>query len=281
MRSRTRSSFGRKLVRRYVGGLVGGLILAVLLLLVVVLPLIRTVDPFRQDLGRVLEFPSAEHPFGTDEFGRDVLSRVAAGGRVSLLTATLATALGVAFGIPLGLASGLFGGLTDSMIMRAMDVMLAFPSILLAILLVTVIGSGILNTALAIGLSTIPHFARLIRGSTLQVTTADYVGAARSIGCGNLRIAVTHVLPNISTPIVIQSTFTLARAILRAGSLGFLGLGVQPPTPEWGALIAAGRNNIQDGWHNVLFAGLALSLAVVGINMVGDAIRLAVEPRHR
>jgi ABC-type dipeptide/oligopeptide/nickel transport system permease subunit len=272
--------FGQRL-SRYWSGFVGASILSVLLFGIVLLPLIRPVNPFRQDLSRVLEGPSAEHPFGTDEFGRDLLSRVMVGGQVSLIVASLGVVVGMMIGLPIGLASGLFGGWTDAVLMRGIDVMLAFPSILLAILLVTVIGSGVANTAIAIGVSSVPVFARLVRGAGLVVVASEYVLAARSIGCSNLRIAVRHILPNVSTPIIVQASYALAVSILRAGSLGFLGLGVQPPSPEWGALLASGRNYIQEGYHIVFFPGLALSLAVVGFNLLGDAVRLAIEPRQK
>jgi ABC-type dipeptide/oligopeptide/nickel transport system permease subunit len=210
-----------------------------------------------------------------------MLSRVVVGGQVSLIVASLGVAVGMTIGLPIGLASGLLGGRTDAVLMRAIDVMLAFPSILLAILLVALIGSGVLNTAVAIGISAVPVFARLVRGAGLVVVASDYVLAARSIGCSNLRIALKYLLPNISTPIIIQASYSLGVSILRAGSLGFLGLGVQPPNPEWGALLASGRNYIQESYYIVLFPGLALSLAVVGVNLLGDAVRLAIEPRQR
>lgn len=283
-RSRRRQPWRQRslgLLVRYLGGVLGGLILATLVLSITLVPIFRPVDPYTQDLTRILEPPNHGRWFGTDDFGRDLFARVAVGGRFSLLMSNLAVFVGGFVGIPLGLVAGMFGGWIDTVVMRATEVLLAFPFILLAILAVTILGGGMWNAAFAIGIAVIPSFARLVRGSVLGVMQSEYITAARALGANRVRIATHHVLRSVATPIVIQATYSMGVGVLSAGALSFVGLGVQPPTPEWGALLATGRGFMLEAPHIVLLPGLALSLAIVGFNLVGDALRLALEPRLR
>lgn len=270
-----------RVVRRYAGGVVGVFLLAVLAFSMTLFPLFHRIDPYTQDLRNILEAPNKSHWFGTDEFGRDLMSRVIAGGRVSVALSALAVLLGMAIGVPIGLVAGFFGGMTDLILMRVVDILLAFPFILLAVLVVTLAGSGSVNAALAIGVATIPAFARLTRSSTARVVTLEYVTAARAIGCSDLRVALRHVVPNVFTPIIIQATYSLATGVLSIGTLSFIGLGVQPPTPEWGGMLATGRRFMHEAPHVVLFPGLALCLTTIAITLIGDALRAAYEPRLR
>ncbi len=236
-------------------------------------------DPRAQDLYSNLDRPSRAHPFGKDEFGRDIFSRVIHGTRISLAVGLGATAIAAVGGVLLGLGAGYFGGWIDTIVMRAMDVLLAFPGILLALAIVHILGPGLVNVTVAVGVFAIPTFARVVRGSVLQIRQLDFVAAARAQGAGDGRILAVHVLPNCFAPIIVLSTLRMATAILTAAGLSFLGLGAQPPTPEWGAMLAAGREFLRSAPHVAAFPGLAIMLMVLAFNMFGDGLQDALDPR--
>jgi peptide/nickel transport system permease protein len=223
--------------------------------------------------------PSAEFWLGTDELGRDLFSRLLHGARLSLFVGLISVGIGLAVGIPLGLISGYYGGGSDMLIMRLMDIMLAFPSILLAILMVAVLGPSLENAMIAIGVVSIPVYARLVRSSTLAVKEEQFIEASRAMGVSDLRIILVHVFPNTMAPIVVQSTLQIAIAIQAAAALGFLGLGAPPDVPEWGNMLQKGRTYIISAPHIVIFPGLAIMLVVLGFNLLGDGLRDALDPR--
>jgi ABC-type dipeptide/oligopeptide/nickel transport system permease subunit len=222
--------------------------------------------------------PSAEYWLGNDEIGRDLLSRLIQGARISLYVGLISVGIGVVVGLPLGLISGYFGGISDQIIMRLMDIMLAFPSILLAILMVAILGPSLENAMIAIGVVSIPIYARLIRSSTLEVKEELYIEASRAMGAGNLYIILRHVLPNTLAPVVVQSTLQIAAAIQASAALGFLGLGAPPDVPEWGNMLQKGRTYIISAPHIVIYPGIAIMLVVLGFNLLGDGLRDALDP---
>lgn len=266
---------------RSVGGLVGGVIVAVFLLTATFGPHVVPKDPYDQDLARSLQPPSREHWLGTDQYGRDVFSRIVCGSRVSLMVALGAVLFGVAVGAPLGAIAGYAGGKVDTVLMRLVDVGMSFPYIILAIFFVAIAGTSLAAVIMAVGLVSVPTFARLARGSVLAIRDSEHVIAARALGSGDLRILARHIAPNIVAPITVQATFSMAASILSAGGLSFLGLGVQPPHPEWGAMLAMARGYIRIAPHLVMYPGAALAVVVLGINLLGDALREAVDPRLR
>jgi peptide/nickel transport system permease protein len=223
--------------------------------------------------------PSVAHPFGQDQVGRDIMTRVMYGGRLSLLVGFIAVSLALAVGVPVGLIAGYAGGAVDLLLMRVIDLMMAFPSILLAILVVAVLGSGLENVMLAVGIAGVPLYARLMRASVLSVKEVEYVQAARALGQTTPSILLRHVAPNCLAPLIVQATLRVGTAILTAASLSFLGLGVQPPTPEWGAMVSEGRTYITTAPHITIFPGLAIVVAVLGFNILGDALNDALNPR--
>ncbi len=257
----------------------GGVLLLGFLLLALAAPLVAPYDPLEQDLYSRLSPPSPTHPFGTDDFGRDILSRVIFGCRVSLRIGVVAVLIALILGTAIGLAGGYWGGLLDQALMRAMDLMLAFPTILLAIGIVAVLGPGLDNAMLAVGIVAVPQYARLVRASALSVREKDYVQAVRALGAGDLRVLVFAVLPNCLPPLIVQSTLGLATAILDAAGLSFLGLGAQPPAPEWGAMLNEGRELILSAPWVLTFPGLAIFLTVLGFNLLGDGLRDVLDPR--
>jgi peptide/nickel transport system permease protein len=223
--------------------------------------------------------PSATYWLGNDEIGRDLFSRLIHGARLSLIVGLISVGIGLGAGVPLGLLSGYFGGLIDQIIMRFIDIMLAFPSILLAILMVAVFGPSLNNAMIAIGIVSIPIYARLVRSSTLAIKGEMFIEASRAMGAGNLRIILQHVLPNTLAPILVQSTLQIAAAIQASAALGFLGLGAPPDVPEWGNMLQKGRTYIVSAPHIVIFPGLATMLVVLGFNLLGDALRDVLDPR--
>lgn len=225
--------------------------------------------------------PSLTHPFGTDELGRDVFSRVLVGARVSLVTGLVAVGIALAAGVTFGLLAGFYGGKADDAIMRAMDTIFAFPAVLLAIAVLAILGPGITNAMIAIGLVFTPIFARVTRASALSVREQVYVRAARSLGAGDLRLLGVHLLPNLVAPIIVQCSISLAFAILNEAALSFLGLGVQPPQPSWGRMLAESRDFMTTAWWMALFPGLAIFLTVLSFNVLGDALRDVLDPRLR
>jgi peptide/nickel transport system permease protein len=223
--------------------------------------------------------PSGEHLLGNDEIGRDLLSRLFHGARISLYIGLLSVAIGVSAGVVLGVVSGYFGGVADLLIMRFIDIMLAFPSILLAIMLVAFLGPSLENAMIAIGVISIPVYARLVRSSTLTLKEEVFIEAARALGSNHFRILLRHILPNVFAPIIVQSTLQIAAAIQAAAALGFLGLGAPPDVPEWGNMLQKGRTYIYSAPHIVFFPGLAIMIVVLGFSLLGDGLRDALDPR--
>jgi peptide/nickel transport system permease protein len=254
-----------------------GLILA-LILLALAARQVAPHDPLRQDLPHALAGPSIEFPLGTDEFGRCILSRILFGARLSLLVGVIATAIGATAGILCGLAAGYFPRL-DAPVMRTMDVLLAFPSILLAIAIVAALGPRLGNVMIAVGVRSIPSFARLARSMVLSLKELDFVQGATALGASHGRVLFRHILPNSVSPLLVFSSMQVATAILLAAILSFLGLGVQPPTPEWGKMVSDGRAYLLEAPHVSLFPGLAIFIAVMGFNCLGDGLRDALDPR--
>ncbi len=272
------SSALRQFVRRRLA-LLGLGILAVLILAALFAPQIAPYDPIKRNFAERLDAPSAKHWLGTDALGRDVLSRILYGGRISLYIGLFSVALSVAIGVPAGLVAGYFGGLVDGVVMRLLDLILAFPGLIFAIWLVSMLGPGVSQVILANAIFSLLIFARIVRSNVLSVRHADYVMAAYGLGIGHLRILVTHILPNVLPTIVVLASLSISGAILTGAGLSYLGLGPQPPTPEWGAMLADGRPYLRDAWWTSLFPGLVLTLTVLASTVVGDALRDALDPR--
>jgi peptide/nickel transport system permease protein len=236
-------------------------------------------DPIKPDLNRSLEPPGLAHLLGTDDLGRDILSRVIYGARISLLAGVVSVAIALVAGVGLGILSGYWGGWVDDAIMRLMDALLSFPAIVLALAIAAAIGAGLTNVMIAIGIVNTPTFARLARGQTLAVRELDFVGAARVLGAWDLRIMRVHLLPNIAAPLIVQTSLSIAFAILAEASLSFLGFGVKPPEPSWGSMVSMGRGYLQQAPWLVFGPGAAIFITVMGFNFVGDALRDALDPR--
>jgi peptide/nickel transport system permease protein len=262
-------------------GPLGVVVMLIAIMVALLAPAISPYDPLKQDLGNTLARPDRAHLMGTDNIGRDVLSRVIWGTRVSLMAGFGSVALAMVTGGLLGLLAGYAGGRTDGLVMRLMDAVLSFPPLVLALALGAVLGAGLTGVVIALGVVYTPTFARLMRGQVLTITTRDYVEAARALGAPGWRIAWHHVLPNAAAPIVIQASLSVAFAILAEASLSFLGLGIQPPGASWGSMINAGRGYLQQAPWIVFWPGAALFVTVVGLNFVGDAVRDALDPRLR
>jgi peptide/nickel transport system permease protein len=270
----------KRLLRNF--AFTSGLILTVSLIVVALAaPLIAPADPFQQDTARRLEAPSNDHPLGLDDLGRDVLSRVVWGARVSLRVGFSVVIIASLVGVTLGAMAGYFGGIIDLIVMRLCDILLAFPGILLAIALVAVLGPSLNNVVLALATIGWVGYARLVRGQVLKVREMEYVTAARALGARSLRVIIRHVLPNVINPVIVMATLGLAGAILSEAALSFLGLGVQPPTPSWGAMLTAGRRYLGLANHLAVFPGAAIMLAVMGLNFLGDGLIDALDPKYR
>jgi peptide/nickel transport system permease protein len=244
-------------------------------------PLLAPYDATQQDLRLRRQPPNADHLLGLDEFGRDILSRVLVGARYTLGVALIAVTIGLAVGVPLGLVSGFYGSWIDTVLMRLVDTLLAFPYLLLAIVIVGALGPGLNNAILAVGISAMPTYARVTRSAVLSLRENEYVLAARAVGSTDGRVIIRHILPNALAPIIVVATVGMAQAILSAAGLSFLGLGAQPPTPEWGAMLNAGRPYLFDAPHIATFPGIAVVLAMLGFNLLGDGLRDALDPRLR
>ena len=266
-------------LRKHRTALVGLIVLGGFLVLTALAPAIFPYDPNVADLDHVLLPPSLAHPFGTDHLGRDLLTRVVFGTRVSFLIGILAVAFSASLGVPVGLVSGVRGGVVDLVVQRFVDLLLAFPGFLLALTLIAVLGVGVTNVVVSVGLAAVPQYVRLARGVALSVKEQAYIEAARAAGVGEGRILVRHVLPNCLAPLIVQSTLRLGEAILVAAGLGFLGLGVKPPTPEWGTMLGEGQSYLFSSWYIATFPGLAIFLAVIAANLLGDGLRDALDPR--
>ncbi len=258
----------------------GAVTIIVFVVAALIAPLLPT-DPLEQDYDALMLPPSIEHPIGTDSLGRDNLTRLIYGGRVSLQVGLLAMLLATTVGVTVGLVAGFFGRWTDSILMRIVDVILAFPALLLAILMVAILGPSLRNAMLAIAVGFIPPFARITRANTLSLREKEFVESARAIGCGPVRIMFRTILPNTVSPIIVQASLGMSYAILIEASLSFLGLGIQPPTPSWGYMLTAGREFITIAWWLTTFPGLAIFLVVIAWNFIGDGIREALDPRQR
>jgi len=267
-----------KLIKNNVGR-IGLIFLCILLFIAIFAPLIAPYDPLDDNLMNRYKAPSKDHWMGTDEMGRDILSRIIYGSRISLKVGLLSISVALVFGTLLGILAGFYGGMVDMLIMRVMDIMLAFPSILLAITIVTILGPQLKNAILAIGIINIPRFARVIRSSVISIRESEYIDAARALGANDIRIIVFHLLPNSLAPLIVQSTLGIAEAILEAAALSFLGLGAQPPQPEWGAMLSDARSALQRAPWVATFPGLAIIFGVFGFNLLGDGLRDALDPK--
>ena len=256
-------------------------LLAVVAIVTFVAPQVLPYDPYQQDLSVSFQGPSPEHWFGTDQQGRDIFCRILVGSQISLTVGLLSVAISLTIGVTLGAVAGYKGGVVDTIIMRVMDMMLAIPSILLAIAFMAALGQGIDKAIVAIGLVSIPEYARIVRSQVLAVKQSDYVAAARVIGDSDATIIFRHVLPNVMPSIIVRATLGISSAILDAAALGFLGLGVQPPAAEWGDMLGRGRNYIFSAPHAMIFPGLAITVTVLAFNLFGDGIRDAFDPKSR
>jgi ABC-type dipeptide/oligopeptide/nickel transport system permease subunit len=268
-------------LRRNRGAVVAAAVLGALVLAALLAPWIAPYDPIEPEPPAALQGPSAAHWMGTDALGRDVFSRIVHGTRVSLLEGVIAVLLAGGVGITLGLLAGYYGGWLDVTIMRSVDVLLAFPSILLALVVLAVLGPNLLNAMLAVGVAWIPNYARLTYGTVLSVKQNQYVEAARVVGGSDLQIMLRYILPNVAGPLIVLASLCMAFAILAAASLSFIGLGAQPPTPEWGAMAADGRAYLRRAWWVSTFPGLAVMVTVLAINLLGDGLRDALDPRMK
>ena len=265
---------------RHRGGVIGALLVLFFFVVALGADVLAPHDPLKQDLAQRLKPPSAAHWLGTDDFGRDVLSRVLHGSRVSLRLGLVAVAVALLVGGTIGLLAGYYGGAFDLLGMRVMDLMLAFPSILLSIVVVAILGPSLTNAMIAVGIMAVPQYARIVRGSVLAVRGLEYVQASRALGAADPRILARAILPNVAGPIIVTASLGLATAILDAAGLSFLGLGAQPPTPEWGSMLSQGRELVLVAPWVLTAPGIAVFLAVLGFNLVGDALRDLLDPRR-
>ncbi|HVX29831.1 MAG TPA: ABC transporter permease [Nitrolancea sp.] len=271
-------------MRRFRANFAATVGLGVLVLLIVVAiaaPLLTLHDPTKMYYNHTLESPNSIFPLGTDSLGRDIYSRIVMGSRISLQTGLVAVFIAAIIGVPMGAIAGYFGKWVDSLLMRAADVMLAFPGIIFAIWLISILGPSLRNVMIAVGLFSVPGFARVTRSSTLAVKEMDFVFAERAIGAGSLHVLVKHIVPNVIQPVIVLASLRVASAIIAAASLSFLGFGAQPPTPDWGAMLSDGRRYLQTAWWIAFFPGLAIMIMVLATNMVGDGLRDALDPRFQ
>ena len=283
-RSATEEAF--KSLRKNKSAIVGLVIILILILCAIFAPVISPYNPNEQDLYNGLKpgfwVGNTQNFLGTDEFGRDILSRIIYGSRVSLSVGLVAVAIGVLLGGFAGIFAGYYGGFVDNLLMRIVDIMFSLPSILLAIVIVAVLGRGLSKAMVAIGITYAPQIARVVRSETIVVKQNQYIEAAKAIGSSNLRTIRVHILPNVLSVIIVYTTLSIGSAILDAAALGFLGLGAQPPTAEWGAMLAGSNHYITGGyWWLATFPGIAILLSVLGFNLLGDGLRDAIDPRLR
>ena len=270
----------RRFVRDRLGVISLGVVVAYVLCALFA-PWLAPYDPFEINPPESLQPPSKDHWLGNDELGRDLASRLIYGARISLAFGVVTTAIAAVMGIILGVVAGYYGGAVDNLIMRLVDLLLAFPEILLAIAVVSVLGPGTGNAMIAIGIHSVPMFSRTVRAQTLLIREQDYTQAARSLGSPGWRIIWRHILPNAIAPVIVLAALRIATAILAASTLSFLGLGVQKPTPEWGAILSSGRNHLRTAPHLMLYPGIALSVVVIAFSSLGDAMRDALDPKLR
>jgi peptide/nickel transport system permease protein len=265
--------------QRNKGAMFGLGIFLLMIVTAVLAPQLAPYDPLEQNYLEAMELPSAKHWLGTDSFGRDMLSRIIYGARIALIVGVLAVLLSILVGVTLGLISGYYGGIVDTLLMRLMDGLFAFPILILAIALMAVLGLGVRNVIIAVAVGYIAPFARVTRGDVLAVKEETYIEAARLTGVSNMAIIFRHILPNVLAPIIVQGALRVSAAIITEAGLSFLGLGPPPPTPVWGSMISEGREFLVVAWHISTFPGLALMLTVVGLNLFGDGLRDALDPR--
>lgn len=261
--------------------LVGAIIVAFFIILALFGPLIAPQGINEQQLSERLKAPSTDHWFGTDDFGRDIFSRIVHGARLSLMVGFLSVIGSVVIGSALGIIAGYYGRFIDAIISRIFDILLAFPSILLAIAIVSVLGPSLTNALIAIAIINIPNFGRLIRSKVLSIKQEEYIIAAKAIGMSDFRLLFAHILPNSMTPVIVQGTLAIATAIIEAAALGFLGLGAQAPTPEWGKMLSDARVYLVNAPWTMIFPGLAIMLTVLGFNLMGDGLRDALDPKMK
>jgi peptide/nickel transport system permease protein len=279
-RQRPRGETLRRLLRNR-SALVGGGVLALIVLAALAAPLVSPFDPIKSNQRLSLEAPSLAHLMGTDRFGRDIFSRVVWGGQISLPIGLVSVGIGLLFGVSVGLLAGYYGGWIDAISMRMVDLLLAFPGILLALAIIAILGGSLTNLMIAVGVSSIPDYVRITRGTVLSLKQREFVLAARVIGCRGPTIMLRHILPNVTAPLIVLGTLGMAAAIITGSALSFLGLGIKPPTPEWGNMLAEGREFLQRAWWVAFFPGAAIMLTVLSINLLGDGLRDALDPRMR
>ncbi len=270
----------RKLARNRIA-MLGLATVVFFVLLAVFAPWIAPNDPLATSWGAIRKAPSSAYWFGTDELGRDVLSRVIWGTRASLMAGVVSVTISLVLGVLIGMVAGFFGGLVDNIISRITDAFLACPFLILAIALAAFLGPSLTNAMIAIGVSAAPIFVRLTRAQVINVKVEDYIEAARAVGCSPLRIAVSHILPNITAPVIVQSTLAIAAAVIAEASLSFLGLGQQPPSPSWGSMLNTAKNFMDNAPWMAIWPGLAIFVLVLAFNLLGDGLRDALDPRHR
>ncbi len=267
--------------RRNKLAIVGTVIIVLFLLIAALAPLLAPYSPSAQNLPNKLQAPSWEHPFGTDDFGRDILSRVLYGSRIALQIVFIVTLISGILGVIIGITAGYYGGVIDEVLMRLTDMFLAFPRLILAMAIAAMLGPSIVNAIIAISLVQWTQYARLARAEALRVKGQPYIESIRSMGASNLRIIFLHILPMSISPVLVQLTLRMGTVIITASTLGFLGLGAQPPSPEWGIMVADGRSFLIDQWWISIFPGIAIALIVFGFNLLGDGIRDMLDPRLR
>jgi peptide/nickel transport system permease protein len=268
-------------LRRNNGAVAGAVLLACLIAVALLAPLLAPYDPVEVVPRDSVKPPTRDHWLGTDIYGRDILSRIIYGARISLTIGLISVGIAASIGVPVGLLAGWYGGWTDTAVMRITDAMLAFPGLLLALSIIAVLGPGLNNAMIAVGIAAISTYVRLVRGSVLSARSHVYVDAARVVGCPTRRITFRHILPNVFAPVLVLSSLGVATAILSSAGLSFLGLGAQPPTPEWGAMVNEGRDRMATAWWISTFPSLAIMVAVLAINLLGDGLRDALDPRLR
>ncbi len=257
-----------------------GMIIFVIEVIVAILaPLIAPYDYTAMDMMNCFATPSLAHPFGCDDMGRDIFSRVLIGARYSISSGVLATGLALVIGMAIGAVAGFFGGWVDNIVMRLLDIIQAIPGMVMMIVISAVLGPGFVNTIIAMAFGSIPGMARMLRAQMLKVRENEYIEAATSINCGRMRIVMSHLLPNCLSPMIVQATMGVAQTITLCAGLSFIGLGVQPPTPEWGAMLAAARQFIRQAPHLVIFPGVAIAITVLALNLMGDGLRDALDPK--
>lgn len=271
---------GRRILKNKTA-LLGISIVTVLIIIAIFAPYIAPYDPVKINIIHRLSPPSETHLFGTDRLGRDILSRIIYGTRITLQVGIITVTIALIFGIILGTAAGYYGGIIDNILSRIIDIMLSFPYILLALVVVAILGPGLYNAMVAIGIVNIPRFARIVRSAAITVRKNEYITAARALGNRDWKVIIYHLLPNCMAPIIVQATISIASAILNAAALSFLGLGAQPPTPEWGAMLSDGRTVLQTAPWVVIFPGLAIMISVLGFNIFGDGLRDVLDPKSQ